>query len=653
MQRFVGRVGVVLVSLALLPDAGRLGSAQETYDSPGGYIDSAVIGTRARVRFDAAYGADRPDRAEFFYGKYGGFRLIGDPSAPGPLRLYNDAGNGIASTGSRIVDRNADFQEAYVDLEQAFSERFSAFVELPFRFLNPEFSENSAGLGDIRTGCKYALIAEPDRYLTFQLRNYLPTGEALAGLGTNHYSIEPGLLYYDEVTPRLTLESELRAWIPLEGSKAEGVTLGTSNPGGPFSLDPQESYTSEIIRYGLGVSYDLFRLEDAGLRFTPVLEFVGWEVLGGFKLFPTPGGGKSLTHTADRAKGDSIVNVKFGMRVVSDDGSSLYVGYGRALTDEVWYSDTVRLEYRRSFAPRNPRGSMERGSFDEGPQHLTLSAGGVFLDRSQADSIFAMTDTGPVLAPNLGFQSGIRVGSQWHSHSRDIDIAYLGIFSGLEQGFATGFRGSQIPGTTTILTTPNIVVVDDNGPSTPFFQNSYVSTLNSVEVNIKNRVNSRLRTLCGARWLSLDEDFDYASSFPGFGARTDVSNNLIGLQIGMDAELWDSGRFHLNGLVKSGIYFSNAEHNAKFNFDDVPGFTHLTVHDTRQQAAFLGECELTGSIDLNDALSLRLGYQVMWLGGVALGPEQIAVTDGNTGTGIDSSGSVFWHGGLAQIETTW
>ena len=32
-----------------------------------GYIDSALIGTNLRMRFDAAYGMNRPDRAEYYY----------------------------------------------------------------------------------------------------------------------------------------------------------------------------------------------------------------------------------------------------------------------------------------------------------------------------------------------------------------------------------------------------------------------------------------------------------------------------------------------------------------------------------------------------------------------------------------------------------
>ena len=48
------------------------------------------------------------------------------------------------------------------------------------------------------------------------------------------------------------------------------------------------------------------------------------------------------------ARGDTIVNGKFGVRVGSGK-SDFYVGYGRALTGEVWYKDIIRFEFRRAF----------------------------------------------------------------------------------------------------------------------------------------------------------------------------------------------------------------------------------------------------------------------------------------------------------------
>jgi hypothetical protein len=40
------------------------------------------------------------------------------------------------------------------------------------------------------------------------------------------------------------------------------------------------------------------------------------------------------------------VNLKFGARVFFKDSSSIYVGYGHALSEDSWYNNILRLEYK-------------------------------------------------------------------------------------------------------------------------------------------------------------------------------------------------------------------------------------------------------------------------------------------------------------------
>ena len=57
------------------------------------------------------------------------------------------------------------------------------------------------------------------------------------------------------------------------------------------------------------------------------------------------------------AAGETIVNAKFGIRAGFGqdwsnkllNNSELYVGYGRALTGDVWYKDIIRVEYQLRF----------------------------------------------------------------------------------------------------------------------------------------------------------------------------------------------------------------------------------------------------------------------------------------------------------------
>jgi hypothetical protein len=278
--------------------AGELVSVQ---DSRGGYIDSAVVGNEFRLRYDSAYHDNAPDRAEFFYAKCGCFAPT-QPNAHGP----------------RLSETRVDYQDITAYGEVALGERFSVFVETPFRFLNPEVNANTAGFADMNAGFKYALLLTSGQVGTFQLRTYIPTGASTHGLGTDHVSLEPAFLYLNRLSDRLTLEAELRDWIPIGGS----------------------DFAGNVTRYGVGLSYAIYQTHDSWIA--PVGELVGWTVLNGKEaIFPEG--------VVKEAGGDTIVNAKIGVRVGFGAGSSLYAGYGRALTGDVWYKDIIRVEYRLSF----------------------------------------------------------------------------------------------------------------------------------------------------------------------------------------------------------------------------------------------------------------------------------------------------------------
>lgn len=267
----------------------------------GGYIDYAVVGNFFRFRFDAAYDNPTPDRAEFFYRAYD----LAGPFGP---------------------ESRVDYQDFSPYLELAWNDRLSFFVEAPIRLLNPEVAPNTGGFADLMAGFKYALIASPDEYLTFQMKVYAPTGDADRGLGTGHTSIEPGILYYRRWSERVSLFGEIRDWIPIDGTTVN-----------------EQNFAGNVLRYGVGVGYDLLNPHYScnNQRLMAVSEVVGWTVLGGQVT-------NFDTLQPESAYGDTIVNLKLGMRY-SMNQHSLYAGYGRALTGDVWYQDLLRFEYRLAF----------------------------------------------------------------------------------------------------------------------------------------------------------------------------------------------------------------------------------------------------------------------------------------------------------------
>jgi hypothetical protein len=274
--------------------------------SSTGYIDNAVIGTQVRFRFDGDFDLRNPDRAEFFYAKCGCYRPSPDPNAAGP--------------GS-IPATSANLQEVQLNVEYAPSARFSILAETPARWIQfrPSTIGSASGIGDFRAGFKLGLIATDKRSVTFQFRTYFPTGNSRLGLGTNHYSIEPTILYHERLTKRLAISGQLGDWHPIGGS------TGLSGSGG---------FAGEILEYGFGTAYDALIRDN--YRVTPVVEFVGWSVLSGFVTGPPNVSGSGV----------NIVNAKLGTRVSFGKHHSIYAGYGRELTHSSWYTNMLRLEYR-------------------------------------------------------------------------------------------------------------------------------------------------------------------------------------------------------------------------------------------------------------------------------------------------------------------
>ena len=264
-------------------------------DSKTGYIDGAIPGNIFRLRYDTSYNNRRPTRAEFLYAQSG----PNGPGWPNP-------------------EPNVDYQDFLAYAEFLFLPRLSGFIEAPARFLNPDVNANTAGLGDMNVGFKYAFLESETGLLTFQFRTYIPTGDSDRGLGTNHVSLEPALLWYQAVSDRAGMEGELRYWVPVGGT----------------------DFAGQVIRYGLGFHYDIVR--ECDWRFGPVIEFVGWTVLSGKVSAVEPTG---LVTVSDAA-GQTIVNAKVGMRLGISNFADIYAGWGRPLTGDRWYENTFRLELR-------------------------------------------------------------------------------------------------------------------------------------------------------------------------------------------------------------------------------------------------------------------------------------------------------------------
>ncbi len=279
-----------------------------------GYIDDPTIGSEVRVRFDAGFNDPRPDLAEFFYQGH---------SAP------------VSATAS--FQRTLNFQQLYLNAEYAPSKSVSGFLQIPYRWIQPMFIPSAtrtpdlssgSGISDVQAGLKFGAIASETRGLTFQLRADFPSGDGSKGFGTGHYRLEPMALFYQKLSDRAAVEAELGDSHPIGGTFYHASA--TSAP---------EKFAGDVMMYGVGPSYQAVVRDNYSIA--PVLELVGWHVFGGLQT--------NSANQVESGAGANIFNVKLGARVGFSGGNSIYAGYGRSLTSNIWYRNLFRIEYRYTF----------------------------------------------------------------------------------------------------------------------------------------------------------------------------------------------------------------------------------------------------------------------------------------------------------------
>jgi Putative MetA-pathway of phenol degradation len=273
--------------------AGAGASSPQAPDPPLGvndsfvsFIDSALPRNVFGLRFEGDYNNRQPLRASYLYGRF-------------PL-----------------PETRVDALQLTSSAEFAFTPWFSIFMEAPYRWINPEVNANQNGPGDINYGLKLCTWTSDSFIATILMRIYQPTASR-ATLGTDHWSLEPGLLAEYQISPTLRLEGEFRYWTSLGGS----------------------DYSGDLLRYGIGLSYGARK---PGFWFVPVVEGVGWSVLSGKTMIAS----SPDSYIIEDAHGQTIVNAYLGLRFGFGQNLDFYLGYGRSLTGDFWNRDTYRFEMR-------------------------------------------------------------------------------------------------------------------------------------------------------------------------------------------------------------------------------------------------------------------------------------------------------------------
>jgi len=185
----------------------------------------------------------------------------------------------------------------------------------------------------------------------------------------------------------------------------------------------------------------------------------------------------------------------------------------------------------------------------------------------------------------------------------------------------------------------------------------YDSQLYSFEVNgVREIGDSGVAFLTGFRWIQADDEMRFVitpAGGPKVGDDWHTSNNLYGYQIGAFVPLIASrSPWSLSASPKIGIYGNQCW--SQWETSRPPGSITNSNTVFRNQVAFAGDLSATLGYRVTERCTLQAGYQLLWLNGIGVAADQAAVLASDTiASGLDSSGSAFYHGALAGLNLAW
>ena len=353
---------------------------------------------------------------------------------------------------------------------------------------------------------------------------------------------------------------------------------------------------------------------------------------------------------------------------------------GAGSIDAVFAGEFVQQGYAgRPFGCEQPGGCQQSG-----PSRcpvLRLSAPSRFYGQSEA--LFMVRDNGAFDQPVVR-DTNLAAGSDTVLAAPDPGFEFetgVRLMLGYRLGEPWALEGSyfSVLGITAdeVITGNNNLALPDLGAASIDFRDAdmmridYRSDVESAELNLVRTCSYEIEpflyanacciqrdfsTFVGFRYMRLDEAFNIESTDLASGTSDYnilAGNELYGAQVGARLrDAWDW--FGIDVVAKVGVFGNDARQEQFVTDQGATVLLRPTVAAADERVAFLGE--LGGSItcQLTDGFALRFGYNVVWIEGLALAPDQLDFTTlPQSGTLLSTDGGVVLHGANAGVEVYW
>lgn len=188
--------------------------------------------------------------------------------------------------------------------------------------------------------------------------------------------------------------------------------------------------------------------------------------------------------------------------------------------------------------------------------------------------------------------------------------------------------------------------------------------LDNGELNLRHRAVSancliHSSFLVGARYLRLRDDMIYFTEtntvdYQGtldYGVKAD--NDLVGAQVGTDLYICITPRLKVGAEIEAGVYGNRSSQRTIIDCTSCDAIIVDKAAET--DLAFIGEAGAMGLFRLTPRTTLRGGYQVLYVDGVALAADNFRSDTPLTGRTpfVDNSSNILFHGLNVGCEFTW
>lgn len=318
------------------------------------------------------------------------------------------------------------------------------------------------------------------------------------------------------------------------------------------------------------------------------------------------------------------------------------------------------------------------------PRWYDISVDALYWTRDEvSDNVpfTALTRGGPIVmsTDNLSYdrQPGLRLNTALQLlPGVALDFTYLGMFSWSANTSVSSAANELFSPYSNFGALVGVGLPFDESDQAQLHSLSVGSTIDSFELSARKywtgpncRLQGSYRS--GVRYVYMVDDLNYSTlgrnvvvglnTVPAGNSSTDIRthNSLVGWQAGFD--LWATivPGIMFGTDVKAGVYGNHAKYNTHVFGSTTAGGTSADLRETasNNDIAVVGEVNLMGIYKVNPNWTIRGGYSLLYLDGVALAPENFNSTNpfnnARTVQNLNNTGNALYHGGFLGLEWMW